>query len=272
MSGLPRLDSPYPLSAAAVAAYRARGHVQLRGLARGAEIAAYKPLIDAATEQHRWDRRPLEERDTYGRSFQQAMNLWQCDARIAQFTLAPRFAGVAAALLGCEAVRIYHDQALYKEPGGGGTPWHQDQTYWPFDDARTVTLWMPLVDVDPTMVPMRFIGDSHRDGAWGAAGIGDDSNAFFQSRVDAEPGRVDEMGAMTAGDASFHAGWTVHGAHPNASPRMRAVMTVIYFADGARVAAAPSKLQRADLRAWLPGCEPGSLAASALNPVVRGRD
>ena len=62
---------------------------------------------------------------------------------------APRFAEVAARLLGVEGVRLYHDQGLFKEPGGGPTPWHQDGYYWPLDTERTITLWMPLVDVPP---------------------------------------------------------------------------------------------------------------------------
>ncbi len=59
-----------------------------------------------------------------------------------------RLAKVAADLLGVENVRIYHDQALFKEPGGGPTPWHQDQYYWPIDTDKTITMWMPLVDID----------------------------------------------------------------------------------------------------------------------------
>jgi ectoine hydroxylase-related dioxygenase (phytanoyl-CoA dioxygenase family) len=269
---LPSLDSRYPLDDRAIETFRARGHVQVRTLATPEEVAAYRPAIDAATERHRWDKRPLEARDTYGRSFQQAMNLWRRDSVIAGFTLSARFARVAAALLGCEAVRLYHDQALYKEPGGGGTPWHQDQTYWPFDGDGTVTLWMPLVDVDPDMGPMRFLRGSHRAGALGAEGIGDDTEAYFATRAAADAAQIDEMGPMRAGDASFHAGWTVHGAHPNASARMRAVMTVIYFADGLRVTARPSRLQRRDLEVWLPGCVPGGPAASPLNPVLGVRD
>ena len=54
------------------------------------------------------------------------------------------------------AVRVYHDQALLKEPGGGHTPWHQDQNYWPFDSKRTVFMWMPSVDIEPEVGSMHF--------------------------------------------------------------------------------------------------------------------
>ncbi len=43
-------------------------------------------------------------------------------------------------------------------------------------------------------------------------------------------------------------------------------MTVIYFADGARVSEPDSVYRQFDLATWLPGLEPGDLAASKLNP------
>ena len=71
-----------------------------------------------------------------------------------------------------------------------------------------------------------------------------------------------------AGDATFHAGWTLHRAGPNPTELMRPVMTVIYFADGARVSEPDSAYQRFDLSVWLPGCEVGDLAASPINPLL----
>ena len=76
--------------------------------------------------------------------------------------------------------------------------------------------------------------------------------------------------ALATGDATFHAGWTLHCAPGNASDHMREVMTVIYFEDSARVAEHQNPHQPADLARWLPGLKPGDLAASPLNPVVWG--
>ncbi len=45
-------------------------------------------------------------------------------------------------------------------------------------------------------------------------------------------------------------------------------MTVIYFPDGMRVGAPENRRQASDLARWLPGCGPGDLAASELNPVL----
>lgn len=43
-----------------------------------------------------------------------------------------------------DGVRIYHDQALNKEPGGGYTPWHCDGYYWPLQSDKILTAWVPL--------------------------------------------------------------------------------------------------------------------------------
>jgi hypothetical protein len=106
MTMLPRLDAPYSLQRDCIAAFGHDGHVCVRGLASADEVAAYRPLIDAATMAHRYDKRPLDERDTYGKAFVQSPNLWRREAPIAGFTLARRFARVAAELMGVDGVRV----------------------------------------------------------------------------------------------------------------------------------------------------------------------
>jgi hypothetical protein len=49
---------------------------------------------------------------------------------------------------------------------------------------------------------------------------------------------------------------------------MREVMTAIYFPDGTWVGTPENRRWASDLARWLPGCEPGHLAASELNPVL----
>jgi ectoine hydroxylase-related dioxygenase (phytanoyl-CoA dioxygenase family) len=184
------------------------------------------------------------------------------------FVFARRFAKIAADLMGVPAVRLYHDQALYKEPGGGITPWHQDQYYWPLDTANTITMWMPLTDITPDMGTMNFASGSHRAGYLEALEISDESEQHFRDFVRDKGYAMAEGKAMSAGDATFHAGWVLHNATANSTDRMREVMTIIYFADGARCVKPDSKWRENDLKTWLPGCQPGDLAASPLNPVL----
>ena len=271
-AALPDLASPYPLTPEQICEYREKGHTCLRGLASADEVAAYRPWIEAAARAHGLETRALADRDTYGQAFLQVINLWLQSQAVQAFVFARRFARVAAELMGVEAVRLYHDQALFKEPGGGPTPWHQDQFYWPLATDQTITLWMPLVDVPPEVGTMRFASRSHRLGHLGDYRIGDESQAVLARRI-AELGlAVESHGAAAAGDATFHAGWTVHGAGPNPTPTMRSVMTVIYFADGARVTPLDHPNRALDRAMYLPGCEPGALAASVLTPRLYPRD
>lgn len=245
------------------------GHYLVRGLATSREIADFAPRIRSAAYARSTETRSLEDRDTYGKAFLQVMNLWRHDDAVREFVLAKKFAAVAAALLGVERVRLYHDQALFKEPGGGHTPWHQDQYYWPLATDRTITMWMPLVDVDAEIGMLTFASGSHKGGPAGNIAISDESEAFLDRHV-AEAGfPVVRADSMRAGDATFHAGWTIHNAgRNNSDSRPREVMTVIYFADGTLVAEPRNPNQFADLEAWLGGRRPGEPADSDLNPII----
>lgn len=264
----PPLDAPYVLDADLPRSFAARGHAVVRGLASPEEAAGYRPVIEAAALDTAWDKRPLEKRDTYGKAFLQSFNLWQLDPVIARFVLSPRFAAVAAALLGVPRVRLYHDQALCKEPGGGRTPWHQDQYYWPLDTDRTITMWMPLVDVSAEVGSMIFADGSHELGDLRGQAISDESDAEFASLIAEHGFTTHTYGAMRAGDATFHAGWTVHSAGPNPSDQLRTVMTVIYMADGARVIEDCSPAQELDRQRWLGNRPPGALADHEDNPLL----
>lgn len=263
---LPPLDDLRSVDPAQAEAFRADGHTCIRHLLTRAEIAAYRPPIMRTAAANRWDHRPLAERDTYGRAFLQMFNLWRQDPNVARFVLARRLGHVAATLLGVERVRIYHDQALVKESGGGYTPWHQDQGYWPLDTNDTVTLWMPLVDVAASVGSMSFASGSHRDGDVAAGHISDASHKTIDEMVRTAHYPIVTYGAMAAGDATFHTGWTLHRAGPNDSVTDREAMTIIYVADGARITE-PTPQQRGDLH-WLGGAQPGQAVDSAMNPVV----
>jgi hypothetical protein len=270
-AALPDLSSPFAPHERDVAAFRRDGHVTLWGLASPAEVAPFRPALLEAGAATRYEHRPLAERDTYGRAFVQMFNLWRQNETAKAFVFARRFARVAAELMGVPGVRLYHDQALFKEPGGGATPWHQDQFYWPLDTAHTITMWMPLVAATPEMGPMTFASGSQLLGNLGDFAIGDESQEMFDRLIDEKALVRAPAVAFEVGDASFHGGWTLHSAPPNRTDAMREVMTVIYYADGTRVGPLDHPNRRFDRDVWLQGCEPGELAAGALNPVLWSR-
>ncbi len=262
------LADPHIMPPEAIASLRDNGHCVVRGLASAEEIAAYRPSVEKAVLKHAENAPPIEERGTYGKAFLQVTNIWQYDDTVKRFVFAPRFAKAAADLLGVDGVRLYHDQALCKEPRGGHTPWHQDQNFWPLDTENTITMWMPLVDVSTEVGSMTFGSGTHKRGELTQLLISDESEAAFDDLVARENIPLHTHGAMKAGDATFHKGWTLHRAPANPTDTMRWVMTVIWYADGTRVSAIDSRARRMDQKVWLDNIPPGDLAAGPLNPVL----
>ena len=141
----------------------------------------------------------------------------------------PALGAALGALLGAERVRLWHDQALYKEPGGRETDAHQDEAYWPIAEADTITAWIPLTEIDDATGCMGYVPGSHLGEVefvdiFSKPGAG----AELVARQGAEPVWV----PCRPGDVIFHHGRTVHLAKPNRSSRMRRVYTGIYFKDG----------------------------------------
>ena len=261
-------EDPLFISEQQVLDFQKKGAIYLPGVASADEMNFFRPSINNAVQKYNTEKRKMEERDTYGKAFLQVMNLWEVDEEVSKFTLNNKFANIAAQLLGVEKVRVYHDQALYKESGGGATPWHQDQYYWPLDTQKTVTMWMPLIDIDVSMGMLTFAEGSHKDGLVKNIPISDESQYLLEAYVAEKGYPIFMPDFMKAGDATFHFGYTLHKAPGNSSTQMREVMTVIYYADGAMVTQPNNDYQEADRKRWFNGLAPGQFAASSLNPIV----
>ncbi len=243
------------------------GHVTVRDLLAPEEVARVRDIVNAALPTaFKVELPPGNE--TYQAAFDQYMNLWQSDPAVREVTLHPELARTAAALLGVDAVRVYHDQALFKVAGGGHTPWHQDQWYWPLDTDRTITMWLPLHDVEPEMGDLEFAVGTH-GGPIGDAAISDEADAFYDRYLadsDICP-HVDRSDARRRCQLPPRVD-AAPRANPNRTDKDREVMTVIWFADGARVIEPTNRGQELDRLVWLRNTEPGELAASDLNPLV----
>ncbi|MCC5874614.1 MAG: phytanoyl-CoA dioxygenase family protein, partial [Candidatus Sumerlaeia bacterium] len=210
-------------------------------------------------------------RGTYHKAFIQVGNLWELSDTVRKFVFARRFAKIAADLMGVDGVRVYHDQALFKEPGGGPTPWHQDQFYWPIDTDKTITMWMPLCDCPLEMGSLVFASGQHKQGAFAQIAISDESARLYSEFAKKNEWRLGiyELGM---GDATFHAGWTPHKAPGNSTDKMRPAMTIIYHAHDARITEPANESQPMDLERWFPGLKPGDPCASPLNPILWHKD
>lgn len=262
------LDEPYPLTQDQIAAYRRDGYIKLRGVFDAGTLERYGSRIRAVVAEKAKNLPPLHERDTYGKAFQQIFNLWLEDAEIRRFVFSKRLARIATELMGTRGVRMYHDQALFKEPGGGFTPWHADQQYWPLSSEHSITAWIPLQATPVEMGPLQFAIGSHRIHVGRDLEISDESEQLIGRTMKDFP--KDET-PFELGEVSFHAGWTMHRAGPNNTDRMRAVMTVIYIDIDMRMSVPKNSNQARDAERWCPGIKPGELIASPINPPMYER-
>jgi ectoine hydroxylase-related dioxygenase (phytanoyl-CoA dioxygenase family) len=250
-----------------IEAFDRDGFVKIKNVFDAQTLEYYREHISAEVLRRNTHTAPLEDRDTYQKAFLQVTNLWRTSDVAREFVFGKRLASIAAQLLKVERVRLYHDQALYKEPGGGITPWHADQFYWPLSSEKTVTAWVPLQATPLEMGPLAFAAGSHRMTFGRDLEISDESERSLRKAL--ESGRFQEVNEpFELGEVSFHSGWTFHHTGANTSDRPRAVMTIIYMADGIRLIAPTRKQHCADWEAFMPGVQPGEVVDSPLNPVL----
>ncbi|MBC8155119.1 MAG: phytanoyl-CoA dioxygenase family protein [Bacteroidetes bacterium] len=264
---LPELDSPYTLDATAIAFYRQNGYVKLKNVLSEAVLNHYGPIISDQVIRLNTLTKPMHERTTYERAFLQIMNLWREDEAVREFVFSKRLARIATELMGVGGVRLYHDQALYKEPSGGITPWHADQFYWPLSSPNTVTVWIPLQETPMEMGPLAFAEGSQHVEIGRDIEISDDSERLLSDALQRENFPLNNT-PFALGEVSFHAGWTFHRAGPNVSDQPRRVMTMIYMDQDQTITEPRNSYQRADWTKWLDGKPVGGPPESALNPVL----
>jgi ectoine hydroxylase-related dioxygenase (phytanoyl-CoA dioxygenase family) len=261
------LQEPYAITEEQIALYRERRCIKLSGVLNAETLQYFHGVLEEVIATRNTVTQSLEQRDTYGKAFLQLMNLWREDDRIKALVFSKRIAGIATALMETTGVRLYHDQALCKEPGGGITPWHADQYYWPLDSDKTITAWMPLQATPLEMGPLEFCAGSHRIQEGRELAISDESEEKIGERL-----RVTDYPQIrepfASGDISFHSGWVFHRAGANQTNEMRQVMTVIYMDKAMRLKQPENKNQQLDWEVWCPGAVVGEEIDTPLNPVL----
>jgi ectoine hydroxylase-related dioxygenase (phytanoyl-CoA dioxygenase family) len=261
------LSTTLTLGEPAIAHFRAEGFVKLKHVLSQEVLKFYGDAITKQVIALNTQVKPMSERSTYERAFLQIMNLWTKDEVCREFVFSKRLARIAAELMGVKGVRIYHDQALYKEVGGGFTPWHADQYYWPLSNDNTCTVWIPFQHTPLEMGPLAFAARSHHFEHGRDLEISDQSEAKLQLEFRKQNFTYVEE-PFELGEISYHYGWTFHRAGGNSSGKPRAVMTMIYMEDGIKLIKPRHEHHQRDWDAWLPGCKIGEIANSKLNPVI----
>ncbi|GAB2913927.1 hypothetical protein GCM10027047_09850 [Rhodococcus aerolatus] len=255
------LSEPYAVPAEAVAAFRAEAFVKLPGVLTA-------PVVRRLAERLAELLRAEHGEDTAGR-FTALEQMWLHDDLMRLVATSPRLGGIAATLLGEDAVRIYHDNALSKEPGCGRTPWHHDDEHFPIASTQAVTAWMPVSAIPAPMGPLSFARGADLRGVLEGLEfdkVGTTYDVAVSQRFGTE-GVAVEDGPYEVGEVSFHSSLCFHTAGPNRTTQPRRALATTYYADGARVVDSPTMISGA-WRDFIPDTAPGAVAASPLNPVV----
>jgi ectoine hydroxylase-related dioxygenase (phytanoyl-CoA dioxygenase family) len=261
------LDTPYLLTQDQLKFYQKNQFIKLKEVLNSETIQFFNTIISKQVDEMNKIETALEDRTTNGKAFLQLFNLWCENTVIKELVFSKRIAKIAADLMQVDGVRLYHDQALFKEGGGGITPWHADQFYWPLATDKTVTAWIPLQATPLEMGPLEFSAGSHTIVEGRELAISDESEAILQKKL-----RVTDfkhvIEPFDVGEISFHSGWIFHRAGANVTDEMRKVMTIIYMDKNMVLKNPENDNQKIDWETWCPGAVIGEIINSPINPVL----
>ena len=242
------------------------GYVVLNNVLSMSEIAAYRDEIKKVAEE-----RNKDKDKEFGGAFYQALNIRFDSKGVEKFCLSKRLGKIAADLMKVNAVRIFHEQAIFKHPGDTKSYWHQDQFFWPLNTKLHIGMWMPLIDCTKDMGIMRFVKKSHTMGDLMGISINEKSENHYDKIIKEKKLEIKELESINAGDCTFHFGWTIHGAGLNKSNKIREAMVVTYYADGSRVGKLDTKDRKGDAELFLGNKKEGEVANDPMNTIVYKR-
>ncbi len=261
------LQQPLVLTPAQIDFYQMYRFIKLKQVLNEETLQFFNSAITSRVNRMKSVEVAMEERSTYGKAFLQLFNLWCEDEVVKHLIFSKRLAKIATDLMQTDGVRMYHDQALFKEGGGGITPWHADQYYWPLETDKTVTAWIPLQATPLELGPLEISAGSHQIVDGRALEISDESELVIQEKLKVTNFKH-VIEPFDAGEISFHSGWVFHRAGANSSNQMRKVMTIIYMDKNMKLKQPENKNQINDWNTWCPGARVGEVINSSLNPIL----
>jgi ectoine hydroxylase-related dioxygenase (phytanoyl-CoA dioxygenase family) len=267
MNNFSLLSDFYKLTPDQIKFYKKNKFIKLKQVLDSEVLNFYNTLISNKVMELTKNKIPLENRSTYDKAFLQLFNLWEEDSAIKDFVFSKRLAKIATELMEVDGVRLYHDQALFKEAKGGITPWHADQYYWPLSSDKTITAWIPLQSSPLEMGPLEFSAGSHKIMEGRDLSISDTSELEIQKRL-----KVTDfkhiIEPFDLGEISFHSGWVFHRAGENSTNKTRKVMTIIYMDKDMKLKKPSNDGQLNDWNTWCPNVEIGEIINTPLNPIL----
>jgi ectoine hydroxylase-related dioxygenase (phytanoyl-CoA dioxygenase family) len=234
MSDMTHPVFPHVLSPEVIASFARDGFVKTEDVLTDDELSDYSSAVDLEiAARTAADTRSVADKTTYEQSFIQCMRLWETSHGVRPLTCHPGLAGIAAQLLGVDSIRLWQDQALYKEAGGRVTTPHQDETFWPIGNAPLVSAWIPFDAVTTHNGAMAYVPGSHLAGGLTPVDITHRSEPYDILRDPSLNRREPVWIAVDPGAVVWHHGFTVHQAAANHSDSTRRVFTIVYIAGNA---------------------------------------
>ncbi len=261
------MEEPFQVTKEQINFFQENGFIKLKNVLPAETVQYMNETISTEVTRLNTQHLPMEQRDTYGKAFLQIMNLWTKSELVKEIVFSKRLAKIATDLLGVNGVRMYHDQALFKEPSGGHTPWHADQYYWPLSNDNTVTVWIPLQETQLEWGPLEFSAKSQQIQEGRNLKISDESEKELHKKLTLNDFKQ-VVEPFDIGEVSYHTGWIFHRAGPNKTDKMRKVMTIIYMDKDMKLKEPANENQIDDWNTWCPGAVVGELINTPLNPVL----
>lgn len=213
-----------------ITTFRRDGVVCLRNLIEPSWIEKLRDGVETAVQTRGPRSRDIAAEGGKAGRFHNEDFLWRSYPVFEDFIRKSRISDAAAALTGSDAIRLYNDHLLVKEPSTDApTPWHQDGTYFRVKGDQIVSVWLGLDPVRQATGAMSFVKGSH---LWGkmfrpvafASGKTRESEQFDGPMPDisGEPERYETICyEMEPGDVTFHHALTIHGSLGNTSSTQR---------------------------------------------------
>lgn len=222
------------LTASQIEHFQSQGFLVLENFLTPDELARWRGTVDEAVEQRlteRSGRTNLGSDEFYKNVFTQALRLADTHAGIKDLVTDPRLGEVAATLTETEGVRLWHDQALIKQPYGNQTAWHRDTPYWAVHSRNTVNMWFALDDATLENGCLWYLPGTHLLGDYSLVKIGSNMSDLFKEAP--EWRTIEAVSApCPAGSLVVHNGMVAHAAGANMTAKPRRAMTSVYYPDG----------------------------------------
>lgn len=208
--------------------YRRDGFVAIPDLLSPSELDHWRAVVGTAADEG-LVRQPDGSNPNV---FTQRMHLRRVSPAVSELVEDTHLGRMVADLEGVDAVRLYFDQALVKEPFGAPTQYHLDLPWWPFASDHACTIWIALDDATKENGCLYFSPGSQRLALSHRSDLGNDLGAVFAAQPEVVHAPV--ASPLPAGGCSFHNGRTIHGAGANMTPGRRRAMTAAFMPDGVR--------------------------------------